>query len=380
MRKVKKALCTALIAGFVLTQATGAAFAANGTWKHNSKGWWYAYSDGTYEKSGWAKINGKWYYFDASGYMATGWIKDGGKWYYLKKSGEMATGWIKDGGKWYFLSPSGAMVTGWRKINDVWYYFSGSGAMVTGWRKLGGNWYYFEGSGAMVTGWQYIGDFQYYFFEDGVMATGTVNIDGGDYIFDENGALIIMSFEDDYPMVGGWSFAPRPLNDEEKIIFEKSKPELVGVDYEAVQVLATQIVSGTNYLFLCHATNVYTGSKPTYALIQVYNDLEGNSQMTGITFSDVEVPNEELDGGYFEREDMAPTEEDLADFSNAAQLLTGVEYVPIAVVDFQVVMGLNFRVLCLATPVVPNSDSYFTFVNFYEYDGTYSIISIEPMG
>ena len=38
-----------------------------GTWKKDSKGWWYRYSDGTYPKNCWAKIKEKWYHFDAEG-------------------------------------------------------------------------------------------------------------------------------------------------------------------------------------------------------------------------------------------------------------------------------------------------------------------------
>ena len=123
----------------------------SGTWRKDSKGWWYQWSDGSYPKSTFETIDGKTYYFNASGYMVTGWQAVDGKWYYFNGSGAQLTGWQQIGGKWYYLSPwdKGAMVTGWQKLDGKWYYFNSSGAMVTGWRKLGGTWYYFTASGAL---------------------------------------------------------------------------------------------------------------------------------------------------------------------------------------------------------------------------------------
>lgn len=101
-----------------------------GTWKSNSKGWWYEYGDGTYAKSEWKSINGKWYHFDSKGWMQTGWIKDGSTWYYLNSSGAMQTGWIKLNGTWYYLGKDGKMVTGTQKIDGKSYTFNKSGAWL----------------------------------------------------------------------------------------------------------------------------------------------------------------------------------------------------------------------------------------------------------
>ena len=77
---------------------------STGTWKKDSKGWWYQYADGTYPKNAWAKINGKWYHFDASGYMQTGWYKEGNYYYYLKADGSMACDEYVVDGKYYIDS------------------------------------------------------------------------------------------------------------------------------------------------------------------------------------------------------------------------------------------------------------------------------------
>ncbi|OUC52588.1 hypothetical protein B7939_01300 [Eggerthia catenaformis] len=59
---------------------------AKPSWKKNSKGWWYEYSDGSYPKNEWKIINDKWYHFDKYGYM------DESKWignYYVGSDGAM---------------------------------------------------------------------------------------------------------------------------------------------------------------------------------------------------------------------------------------------------------------------------------------------------
>ena len=162
----------------------------SGTWKKDSTGWWYQWSDRSYPVKMFLKISGKTYYFNASGYMVTGWQYIGGKWYYFDGSGAMVTGWQYLGGKWYYMNSSGVMLTGKQYIGGKWYYFNGSGAMVTGWQYIGGKWYYFNGSGAMVTGWQYIGGKWYYMNSSGVMLTGWQYLGGKWYYMNGSGAMV----------------------------------------------------------------------------------------------------------------------------------------------------------------------------------------------
>ena len=144
---------------------------SNGVWHANkwakdSKGWWYAWADGTYPRSSWQLIDGSWYHFDGSGYMQTGWLGSGGSWYYLAASGAMQTGWQKVGGSWYYLDASrgGAMSTGWYQVGGSWYYSSGSGVMQS--NCWVGN-YWLAGSGAMATN-AWVDGGRYYVGADGV--------------------------------------------------------------------------------------------------------------------------------------------------------------------------------------------------------------------
>ena len=141
-----------------------------GVWKHDARGWWYRYEDGSYPVDAAVVIDGSTYRFDVAGYMRTGWVKDQGVWYYHSLSGAQASGWVRSGVHWYYLSPeTGVMVTGWVQVGSTWYYLSPSdGAMVTGWLKEGGYWYYLQsGSGGMVTGWLKIWGTWYHFADNG---------------------------------------------------------------------------------------------------------------------------------------------------------------------------------------------------------------------
>ena len=82
---------------------------------------------------------------------------------------------------------------------------------------------------------------------------------------------------------GGWAQAETPVITEDAgAAFDKAMKNLVGVDYTPVALLSTQVVSGTNYCFLCEATVVYPGAETSYALVYIYADLEGNAEITQI--------------------------------------------------------------------------------------------------
>lgn len=169
-------------------------------WKHNSKGWWYQRSDGSYPRSCWEKIDGYWYNFNKWGYMRTGWYYEKQKWYYLKSSGAMAEGWAYVEGKWYYLTPgSGAMRIGWLKMGGKWYYLNKNGIMHIGWIKLGNNWYYLEGNGVMAEGWIYVGGKWYYLTPgSGVMRTGWYRAGNKWYYSYENGAMAVNTWIGSY--------------------------------------------------------------------------------------------------------------------------------------------------------------------------------------
>lgn len=180
-----------------------------------------------------------------------------------------------------------------------------------------------------------------------------------------------------FGMAGGWEVSGEPdLTDEYKAIFAQAFEMLVGVDYEPVALLGTQIVSGTNYCFLAKATVVYPNALPKYVLVYIYEDLFGSAVLMNIADMPVipneygtaePIPDEEtLDGGWAYAESPEITDEIKARFAKALEETDGVEYEPIANLGTQVVAGLNRCLLCKFSPVVPDPDEQYALVYVYE--------------
>lgn len=88
--------------------------------------------------------------------------------------------------------------------------------------------------------------------------------------------------------VGGWTLTEdAALTPEAKDAFEKAMDGLVGVNYTPVALLGTQLVSGTNYCFLCEAAVVRPDAQPYYALVSVYQDLQGKAEIRNIVAMDL---------------------------------------------------------------------------------------------
>ena len=90
--RIKKAICLFLAATFIALMffQTGLkAEAASGKWMHNSTGWWYKFSDGSYAKNQWLTIGGKKYYFGSNGYMKTGTVTINGTKYTFDSNGAL---------------------------------------------------------------------------------------------------------------------------------------------------------------------------------------------------------------------------------------------------------------------------------------------------
>ena len=132
------------------------------------------------------------------------------------------------------------------------------------------------------------------------------------------------------PITGGWG-----INNNFKAIdnvnamsaFEKATEDLVGYRYDVAAVLGSQVVAGTNYLYLCRAEMVVPDAKPEYVIIKVYEDLEGNAEVTGsLRLLEGKEGWEYNDANPY----MEENEEVKAAFDKALEGLTGVEHKPIA--------------------------------------------------
>ena len=87
------------------------------------------------------------------------------------------------------------------------------------------------------------------------------------------------------PMVGGWQNIPHEaseLPDDAQIAFDKALEGLVGANYVPVALLSTQVVAGMNYCILCQITPVVPDATPTWALVYIYADLQGNAEIMNV--------------------------------------------------------------------------------------------------
>ncbi len=85
-------------------------------------------------------------------------------------------------------------------------------------------------------------------------------------------------------IVGGFTpVEDGTITEELQGIFDKAMEGFAGVGYTAKKLVATQVVAGTNYKFLCDAKVVYPGAPTTEKYVTVYKDLQGNCSVLDIT-------------------------------------------------------------------------------------------------
>lgn len=71
-------------------------------------------------------------------------------------------------------------------------------------------------------------------------------------------------------------------NPEAKAALEKAVEGLVGASYEPIACLGTQLVAGTNYCLLCRITPVTPNPTSHFALVYVYQALDGAAEILDV--------------------------------------------------------------------------------------------------
>ena len=97
--------------------------------------------------------------------------------------------------------------------------------------------------------------------------------------------LLMLSIASAETLVGGWTPVESEaavLPDDAQAAFDKATEGLVGATYTPVALLSTQLVAGTNYCILCQITPVVPDAVPTWNLVYIYADLEGNAEILNV--------------------------------------------------------------------------------------------------
>ena len=175
-------------------------------------------------------------------------------------------------------------------------------------------------------------------------------------------------------VLGGWTVNTdfnSMMADDDVSRFETAKEGLLGVNYTPVQVIATQVVNGTNYAYLA------TGSEPKngWYVIVVNENTAGEVSLVNIREIDpADIHTKEnADGaalGGWTATDtgkagMLPSEDAMAAFDKAQEKLLGVTLNPIALIASQVVNGTNYAVLSRGRTATENPEVnlYVTIIN-----------------
>ena len=189
------------------------------------------------------------------------------------------------------------------------------------------------------------------------------------------------------PLAGGWTPAENfgELTEERLAVFRKGMETLLGVDYVPLAYLGSQVVAGTNHVFLVKGTLVVPARPVSYALAYLYEDLQGNVKR--LTVADLPSGPQEngttaaveagLTGGWAYVEDPALTDEDEAKLEAALQNQVGASYIIAAYLGEQVVAGLNRCLLVQVTPVVPNARPHYALAYIYtDLEGNSSLTQV----
>jgi len=87
---------------------------------------------------------------------------------------------------------------------------------------------------------------------------------------------------------GGWTLSESgEITPEASAAFDKAREGLLGVNYTPLALLGEQLVSGTNYCFLTEAAVVRPDAQPYYAVVTVYEDLQGKAEVRNIVVLDL---------------------------------------------------------------------------------------------
>lgn len=198
----------------------------------------------------------------------------------------------------------------------------------------------------------------------------------------------------DAKAVGGWKIntdAASLLTEDEAAIFEKAETTLAGGAYTPIAVIATQVVAGTNYAFLCLGAPEEPEDLAAWYIVTLYNDLSGD--VTTLSIRELDLTDiADSDSAYnpafvgswtpngpSEEEPVLPDDAQEA-FENATAHYVGVGYSPIALLGTQLVSGTNYRFLCYGTLVTRDPVTSWYVVDIYrDLDGECTITDVRML-
>lgn len=208
------------------------------------------------------------------------------------------------------------------------------------------------------------------------VTTGTITLGGNG----DGEATMIGTFD--------YSAAEGAATEDQIKNFNEAYEALDGVDVTPIALLATQVVAGTNYQFLCTKTVTSANAATSLIVVTVYVDLSGKASVineadfdaTKLLEENATVTVEEgITGGWETVGDVNYSLPIIASsaFDKAKGEMVGSAIEPIAYLGSQIVSGTNYLMVCKSTPTTPDAASTLKLVVVYEdLDGNASFLQI----
>lgn len=161
-------------------------------------------------------------------------------------------------------------------------------------------------------------------------------------------------------LAGGWEVntgsTAMSKNAAAKAAFKKATAELLGVSYQPIAVLGTQVVAGTKYAILCKATPVIPDAAPDITIMYIYENVDGTVDIDGFqtVISGGDKGGFKANTGKFTIKNKK-NKAVYSAYKKAMKELVGVDYKPVLYLGSQNKSGSNYMILCRSKAVTPDA-------------------------
>ena len=161
-------------------------------------------------------------------------------------------------------------------------------------------------------------------------------------------------------LAGGWEVNTGSTsiskNAAAKAAFKKATAGLLGVSYQPIAVLGTQVVAGTKYAILCKATPVIPDAAPDITIMYIYENVDGTVDIDGFQtiISGGDKGGFKANTGKFTIKNKK-NKAVYSAYKKAMKELVGVDYKPVLYLGKQTKSGSSYMILCRSQAVYPNA-------------------------
>lgn len=136
--------------------------------------------------------------------------------------------------------------------------------------------------------------------------------------------------------------------------------EMLGVEYEGIAYLGSQVVNGTNHAVLAEQI-VLTGRDTKNIVVIVFNEKPGDMELTLVGIDRVYESGAQMGGAVVDAKTVIP-EDALAVWNDAFDGFVGSKVEPFALLGTQLVNGMNYVYAATMTPVTLDAETWVVLV------------------